>query len=381
MSRKPLLFALFLIAAVITVPFAPMSFAQGNNTQIATNNYLVPHISTIPAIVGEQVQLGVRERIPEGAAPDGSSAAGKIVLFVHGANTPSEVGFDLPYEDYSWMGLLAEAGFDAFGMDMTGYGASTRPPLMDDPCNVSPQQQAYLVPTVLSGTCEPSYAHQLTGVTEDWAEIDDVVDYLRNLRHVDRIDLVGWSRGTQRAGGYAAQHPEKVDKLILYPPSALDTNAAPELPTPGFAFNINSRDDYFKIWNSQIGCADQVDPGIQDFLWARTLESDPTGSAWGAGVLRVPAYAAWGWSADLVAKVQAPTLFLVGDLDDTHQDSTSAVYAGIGSTRKVIVHVACSSHYMLWETRGHTIVQQTSLDWLEHGTVNGMSLGSLHLGD
>ena len=56
-----------------------------------------------------------------------------MVLFVHGAGTPAEVAFDVPHQDYSWMAYLAQAGFDVFSMDMTGYGRSTRPPAMNDP--------------------------------------------------------------------------------------------------------------------------------------------------------------------------------------------------------------------------------------------------------
>ena len=41
-----------------------------------------------------------------------------VVLFVHGAGTPAEVAFDVPYSDYSWMAYLANAGFDVFSMDL-----------------------------------------------------------------------------------------------------------------------------------------------------------------------------------------------------------------------------------------------------------------------
>ena len=59
---------------------------------------------------------------------------------------PPAVTFDVPYKDYSWMAYLAEAGFDVFSMEMTGYGRSTRPPPMNDPCNFPKAQQAEFVP-------------------------------------------------------------------------------------------------------------------------------------------------------------------------------------------------------------------------------------------
>ena len=84
-----------------------------------------------------------------GPAPD------RVALFVHGAGTPAEVAFDVPYQDYSWMAYLAHAGFDAFSMDMTGYGRSTRPTPMNDPCNLSREQQAGFIPALIPRPARP----------------------------------------------------------------------------------------------------------------------------------------------------------------------------------------------------------------------------------
>ena len=73
--------------------------------------------------------------------------ADRVVLFVHGAGTPAEVAFDVPQPDYSWMAYLARAGFDMFAMDTTGYGRSTRPAAMNDPCNLARDRQAPFVPS------------------------------------------------------------------------------------------------------------------------------------------------------------------------------------------------------------------------------------------
>lgn len=87
---------------------------------------------------------------------------------------------------------------------------------MDDPCNNSTSDQSsYLVPKPLAQTCSPSYPFMLTSLESDFDEIDRVVDYLREIRNVDKVSLVAWSRGGDRAGGYTARHPEKVDKLFL----------------------------------------------------------------------------------------------------------------------------------------------------------------------
>jgi hypothetical protein len=147
--RKAIALALFLVGASVALLLAPSTFARNDSEQILTTDHYVPHISTAPAIAGQPVQLDVRQRVLADGAAD-LPGAGRVVLFVHGATLPSANSFDLQFKDYSWMAYLAGAGFDVFAMDMTGYGWSTRPAPMDDPCNVSQQQQQLLMPSPLA---------------------------------------------------------------------------------------------------------------------------------------------------------------------------------------------------------------------------------------
>ena len=93
---------------------------------------------------GQTVQIYVRERVKTATVQRGAPRDDRVVFFVHGAGTPAEVAFDVPYADYSWMAYLAAAGFDVFSMDMTGYGRSTRPNVMNEACNLSAEQQTAL---------------------------------------------------------------------------------------------------------------------------------------------------------------------------------------------------------------------------------------------
>ena len=89
-------------------------------------------------------------------------------------------------------------------MDMDGYGRSTRPTVMNDPCNLARAQQAQFVPSLIPAPCAPSFQGSATTIASDWNDIGAVVDYVRALRHVDKINLAGWSQGGPRAGGYTA---------------------------------------------------------------------------------------------------------------------------------------------------------------------------------
>jgi len=60
-------------------------------------------------------------------------------------------------------------------------------------------------------------------------------------------------------------------------------------------------------------------------------------------------------------------------------DRVRQLYADTGSSEKVFVDLACSSHNAMWE-RNHLLLFRASLEWLMHGTVNGMKSGMLKLG-
>src|SRR5256885_11022136 len=189
--------------------------AGDDGQRLLTIDHYVAVNSTVPAIVGQPAQIYVRERVLAGAALRGATTSDRVLLFVHGAGTPAEVAFDVPYQDYSWMAHIARAGFDAFAMDTTGYGRSTRPAPMNDPCNLATDRQAPFV----KAACAPSYPHQLTTIASDWDDIGAAVDHIRALRHVDKVALVAWSLGGPRAGGFAAQHPDKVSRLVRLRPA------------------------------------------------------------------------------------------------------------------------------------------------------------------
>jgi pimeloyl-ACP methyl ester carboxylesterase len=335
--------------------------------------------STVPAIAGQTTAIYVREVVRAGTALRNRS--NPVVLFVHGAGTPGAVAFDVAYQDLSWMAYLADAGFDVFAMDMTGYGRSTRPAAMNDPCNLSAEQQSKLAPGM--EPCSPSYPQQMTTIQSDWDDLGAVVDRLRVLRNVSQVSLVAWSLGGPRAGGYAAQNPDKVQKLILLAPAYnRDTSATPpaQVPAKGAAMTTQSRTDLTELWNRQVGCPGQYEPAVLDAVWAAMLESDPVGATWGAGVRRAPTVTNWGWTRQVVAAMRTPTLMVTGEHDG--QVAPSRVrdfHADLGSSKKVLVDLACSSHNAMWE-KNHRLLFQSSLEWLSKGTVNGSESGIVRMG-
>lgn len=359
-------------------------FALANAQDLTRVDHYVPVKSIAPAAAGQTVQIYVREVVRTDAALRSAPAAGKVALFIHGAGTPAEVAFDVPHADFSWMAFLARNGYDVFSMDMTGYGRSTRPLLMNDPCNLTKEQQALYIPQLLAKTCEATAPGQGTTIASDWNDIDAVVDHIRKLRGVDKLNLLGWSQGGPRSGGYTAQHPEKVAKLVVLAPAYGRTSAAAapaKMPPQGTIFNTQSRAEFVANWDRQVGCPAQYDQPTLESVWSEMVASDPIGTTWGTGVRRAPNVSSWGFNQAVVAKMQLPVLMTVGVHDkQVSPDRVKEMYADLGSKNKVYVEFACSSHNAMWE-KNHLLLFQASLEFLEKSTVNGKTEGMLTLGN
>jgi pimeloyl-ACP methyl ester carboxylesterase len=156
----------------------------GGAPRLATETFMIPALD--PGI-----QLHVRNKRPAGRDSFGPD---RIVLFVHGATFPSDAGFDVDLPGGRWMDFVAGRGFDAYFVDVRGYGRSTRPAAMDQP-----------------PASNPPFADTRDAVRD----VSAAVDFILKRRGVSKINVVGWSWGTTIMGGYAAENPAKVEKLVL----------------------------------------------------------------------------------------------------------------------------------------------------------------------
>ena len=374
----------FLSAAIfIHLLFAISVRAQSDHNTV---NRFVSHESSVPANLGEQVGLYLREKIAVTTLAEinaGESPEGRVVLFVHGNSVPSIPDFDLPYKDYSWMAYLADAGYDTFAMDQSGYGLSPRPG-MDNPCNMLEADQQILIPASLEEPCAPEYPYSLTNSESDWDEIDTVVDYIRELRGVDKVSLIGWSWGGIRTGGYTARHPEKVDKLILYAPGYDrhgPANAPDPLPGNGVPMGLQTYEGLMNTrWRDRLQCEDQIEVGIQPVIWQEIMAFEPYGYAWlPEGVMRVRRGDYWGWNSEFAAKVTVPTLIMIGDRDfllpvvrELYPDLT-------GTENKVMAIMECATHFAVWEKTQYRFMQRASKEWMETSSLQGNTQGVIEI--
>lgn len=345
-------------------------------SDIRTIDHLVPHVSTVPANKGDAVELFVREKL---LASD-SAAPRPVVLMVHGGVSPSTLAFDVEHESYSWMNYLARAGFDVFAMDMTGYGKSSRP-MMDDPCNVGANLQKTLMPNTLKEACKPSYPFQLVNRQSEHDDLDRVIEYIRKLRGVAKVNLLGWSGGGYRTGTYTSERPEKVEKLVIFASSNYsrkNPSKPATVPQPGSPITIQSRDLAEKQrWLPFAKCADQVEPGMTDRIWELSKAHDPLGMTWGPGVMRAPTRSYWGWNAEEAKKIKVPTLVMLGEFDELNR-SNRELYEDLGTDNKVFLSIPCGSHFLVWE-RNHSALHEASRQWLSDTAFNGSRRGEFRM--
>jgi pimeloyl-ACP methyl ester carboxylesterase len=363
-----------LIALILAVGLGGGATAQ----EVVRSDHDVPVVSSAPGMKGGTAHLYVRE--VKLAKPAGSSKG--LVLFVHGAGTPAEVSFDVQTGDFSWMAYLARAGFDVFSMDVEGYGRSTRPLAMADPCNLPAAQQAQFIPGQIKAACPHTITGPITTMGSDWNDIDVVVDRLLAEHHLKQLALVAWSQGGPRTGGYVARHPDKVSRLVVLAPAynpGMATLAPNPLPS-GDPFNTQSQSEFMANWDRQAPCPGQYQSATATEVWSELVASDAVGKTWGTGVRRAPNVPSWGFNKEVVAKITTPYLMISGENDKQVPPArVHQLYDDLGSTDKVVIDLACSSHNAMWE-KNHLLLFKASLDWLTTGKVEGVSQGQMKLG-
>jgi len=343
---------------------------------IEVERHDVPHVSTVPANRGERVELSVHRYAA-------SEPIGAVVV-VSSDPLPVEAAFGLDGPELDHLALLAERGFDVYAADVTGYGFSPRPQ-MHDACSTPGEVQSdLLIPHPLYIPCEGGYGRVLTSLATDWDEIDAIVDYVVDRTGDARVGLVGWGVGAARVGGYAALHPDKVERLALIAPT-YDPDAPSEVPSPypeGFPIVVNDVDALLSDWREMSTCDDF---GAFDEVSAALRPSlnrlDPLAAQWGlvpGPLFRSPGRVGQnGWNRESAGRVSAPTLIVVGE-NDARSTNVTALMDDLSAAVSLRIDVACGTYWLLWEAARRPIADAVGR-FLATGEVGGRSEGALRM--
>jgi hypothetical protein len=81
---------------LLALALTPAVFGDDGSRLLRLDHYVEVH-SMVLAIAGQTTQIYVREVVEAATVLRGGPAADRVALFIHGAGTPADVSFDVPY--------------------------------------------------------------------------------------------------------------------------------------------------------------------------------------------------------------------------------------------------------------------------------------------
>jgi pimeloyl-ACP methyl ester carboxylesterase len=312
---------------------------------ITTEEFMLPALD--PGI-----EIYVRNKRPEGLT---RFTADNIVLFVHGATTPCETGFDLKLDGLSWMEYIASRGYDTWFVNVRGYGRSTRPREMSAPAHDNP-------PIVRTLTAAQ--------------DVGCAVDFILQRRGVAKINLIGHSWGTRIMSMYVIGNNDKTNKLVLYAPGWL--RSSPSLTDPGGtlgAYRTVTLADVIKRRSTGLPPGvvhSDLMPEAWFKIWAdAAFAADPWGDQQDPKVMRAPTgpqadnrdFFGVGKEQYDPADIRVPTLLILGAWDaDTPPYMAQALFPRlINAPYKRLVMIGEGTHIIFTEKNRMQLFREVQL--------------------
>jgi pimeloyl-ACP methyl ester carboxylesterase len=258
----------------------------------------------------------------------GNPAGKGLIVLAHGSATAGKESFDLQVPgkaSYSLMDFLAREGFDVFALDTRGFGRSTHPE-----------------------------AHVTTQEASE--DLNAVVDYVLKLRGGKRVDLLGWSWGTQYGGMFVTAHPEKVEKYVSYAQMHVDS---PDIAKRRPRLEVFRKNPYVTI--AEAGWK----PRFSSLTPAEANDSEVV-DVYAKAAAQVERKTATGPQLDMVTimpmvnprLVTVPTMLIHGQYDDVADlDGLLPFFRQLPNPYKKYVVVPNAGHMMHLQ-KGHLLFQR-----------------------
>ena len=251
-----------------------------------------------------------------------------VVFLVHGSSISSRPSFDLTVPgkgEYSMMDVFARDGFDVWTMDHENYGRSSRTASNSD---------------IANGAADLKAASEV--VAKETGE--------------RKMSIVGESSGAIRAGLYAQQSPERVDRLVLCAFTYKGTGSAEIGRRAAVADKLRASNTRLRDGNmirsifSRDGLPSAYDQAVAEAIAAEELKFGdrvPTGT-----------YLDMAVNLPLVdpKKVQAPVLMVRGDHDgnSTNEDLLD-FYAQLPNGDRQFVILPYTAHSLGFANNRHLL--------------------------
>lgn len=231
------------------------------------------------------------------------------VLYVHGGTFPSALSIAHRLDGRSWRDALCEAGFDVWGFDFLGFGASDRYPEMDRPAADNPP---------------------LLRAEDAAAQIELAARFILGWHELERLSVIAHSWGSIAAARFAGQEPSMVERLVLFGPIARrQPQQATQPPVPP-AWRIVTLKDQWDRFVADVppGAAPVLSPRHFEDWGERYLDSDREGRSRDPMGVKIPSGPfvdiAQAWAGDVAfdpARVKAPVAIIRGAWDSLCTDT------------------------------------------------------------
>ena len=316
--------------------------------------------STKAVLVGEDLsvdfapwgRIHVSNRRPQGVE---TFASDRIVIFQHGA-TYGGGGFELALGGLSWMDYVAARGFDAYSLDLPGYGRSTRPPIMDEPAD----RNEPFMRTPDAAAC-----------------LGAVIDFVCRRRGVDKVCLIGQSWGTAITSYYTQFNNHRVARLALQAPVWDRTQSGPSpIHVEGKvgAYRVVGRESALarRLANLPDAVkADIIPPGWFDQWWDATVATD---RGWDGKTVRAPngvvmdGIEYWNAGRPLYdpGQIAVPVLIVVGALDnDTPPVMAQTIFSLLKSAPWSRLSILSGGSHSMFMERNRILLFRTVQQFLD----------------
>ena len=319
------------------------------DAELVTEDFMIP--AADPGF-----QIHVRNKRPANLS---AFTPGNVVLFVHGATTPPEAGFDLKLDGVSWMEWMARQGNDVWFVSVRGYGRSTRPKEMDEPAmNNGP----------------------VVRLPQATSDVGSAVDFIRAKRGLDKVSLLGHSWGTTIMAAYTAKNNAKVHRLALFAPQWIRTSGRSPTDAGGAlgAYRVVTEEAVRKRRAAGIGAekvAQLMPPHWFDAYMEVALASDPWSKTQNPRAFRAPngvvldgrEYQNQGKPIYNAADIRVPTLLILAEQDaDTPLYMAQALFPLlVNAPSKRLVVIGEGTHVVLTEKNRMQLFREVDLFFAE----------------
>ena len=277
-----------------------------------------------------------------------------IVLYVHGATFPSALSIAHRFDGRPWRDELCAAGFDTWGLDFHGYGASDPYPEMVQPAEINAPLGRIAIAS---------------------AQIAAAARFVLDHSGPAKLSIIAHSWGTMPAAHCAGAHPELIDRLVLFGPVARRDGAASDAALPAWR-TVTLHDQWTRF-------IEDVPAGETPVLlrrhfddWGeRYLGSDPGSRDRDPPAVRVPAgpvadiHDAWSGRFPYdPGLVRAPVAIVRGAWDSVIPDADARwLFENLTSAPlKRDIKIARGTHLMHLETMRYALYRE-SIGFLQGG--------------